>query len=960
MLSTKSKRSSKPPKPDCKVWVQVGDELLPEYLNKPIEIEGVRGSESYLVVALRDVLTLHCQAKPGIVDEFVLIPDGIIRAVETRRQATLVFDKAIHANIGRGKAPGAAFRSDMVIQSRNQGESRLAESGQEPSKVGTIIVEGWRKKTDAESTDSKDGETLKFPTYEDSREWYNVNRLVDPRPGYLPPFEIGFQHAHSPCPKKSGVRDRADNAGNRKTSEWELTYEFIFHYRSATEMHKLGLPDVPIRDPANDLFADESAEEEAAEEATDDEDVAEPEAEEEEAEEEAEETAEKIVEKPKEKSAEKLKEQSIEKPEKPAEKLKEASKENGDLEADEATAKKNKRKPSVAPTVPQQTVSGLLNIMANSGTEVSEGAEPGPTKRLTSIPEEQESASPVANSVTQVSHPTSQVSKKSASDSQPQNPELPSSKDGQVTSTALKAETEGGASLSAHAAPKKMSLAGLKSAPASRAARDMVSTQGSVGISASLGSGQVLPTMETPDGPMTDRLEEQPAKKSELPKSLDESGPELTLVTPPPSIQKNQPNSHLFEAPGAPHQQTSLPISSSADNGRDMARMEARNYAASSTDTTSNHFQRYTVPKLSMDAGVRGKSISIASNIAHDGQVDQRPASRRASVLSNYSDASNAATEIANDTEVQASVKNSQRATSSSSVKTEMQSQVSMRQNALSDSMTPEPRYHSVPSPILGSPTMSHVMYIPKEVHARNPAKQAREGTPDDSPSTQLRHENTSLFGSPPSQSFKTAGQAHLGGLASKLADKPLFSTRPASTVRLSLTPQPETLVRKLQTIELRRQSLPTEEELLAHQKKLEDRSRLVFLNSDYGHQSLTPQPVTQANKPQSTEPRRQSITPQPDTIQSHKRKADDTTGNGSVDDRPRKTSVAPANRAIHDTLRRQKEENERLEKELKDLREYNATLESIRELRRQSEGVKQRIGAEKARQAALEAELSQ
>lgn len=67
----------------------------------------------------------------------------------------------------------------------------MAESGQEPSKVGTIIVEGWRKKTDAESTDSKDGETLKFPTYEDNREWYNVNRLVDPRPGYLPPFEIG-------------------------------------------------------------------------------------------------------------------------------------------------------------------------------------------------------------------------------------------------------------------------------------------------------------------------------------------------------------------------------------------------------------------------------------------------------------------------------------------------------------------------------------------------------------------------------------------------------------------------------------------------------------------------------------------------------------------------------------------------------------------------------------------------
>lgn len=124
MSSTKSKRSSKPPKPDCKVWVQVGDELLPEYLTKPIEIEGVQGFESYIVVALGDIVTLHCQAKPGIVDEFVLILDGIVRACDSRRKETLVLDKALHANVGRGKAAGAAFRSDMVIQARNQQESR--------------------------------------------------------------------------------------------------------------------------------------------------------------------------------------------------------------------------------------------------------------------------------------------------------------------------------------------------------------------------------------------------------------------------------------------------------------------------------------------------------------------------------------------------------------------------------------------------------------------------------------------------------------------------------------------------------------------------------------------------------------------------------------------------------------------------------------------------------------------
>lgn len=56
-----------------------------------------------------------------------------------------------------------------------------------------MVVEGWLKKPETESTKGKDGETLKFPTYEDHREWYNVSRLVNPAPGHLPPFEIGSE-----------------------------------------------------------------------------------------------------------------------------------------------------------------------------------------------------------------------------------------------------------------------------------------------------------------------------------------------------------------------------------------------------------------------------------------------------------------------------------------------------------------------------------------------------------------------------------------------------------------------------------------------------------------------------------------------------------------------------------------------------------------------------------------------
>lgn len=41
------------------------------------------------------------------------------------------------------------------------------------------------------STKEKEGELLKFSTYDVNRKWYDLNRFVNPTPGHLPPFEIG-------------------------------------------------------------------------------------------------------------------------------------------------------------------------------------------------------------------------------------------------------------------------------------------------------------------------------------------------------------------------------------------------------------------------------------------------------------------------------------------------------------------------------------------------------------------------------------------------------------------------------------------------------------------------------------------------------------------------------------------------------------------------------------------------
>lgn len=65
----------------------------------------------------------------------------------------------------------------------------MANGTQEPSQVGKVVIEGWRK-VDGDDPIEKGEETLKFVTYEDGRAWYDINRFVDPAPGHLPPFEI--------------------------------------------------------------------------------------------------------------------------------------------------------------------------------------------------------------------------------------------------------------------------------------------------------------------------------------------------------------------------------------------------------------------------------------------------------------------------------------------------------------------------------------------------------------------------------------------------------------------------------------------------------------------------------------------------------------------------------------------------------------------------------------------------
>lgn len=67
----------------------------------------------------------------------------------------------------------------------------MAEAGEELSKVGTVIIEGWSRTEDPAVAKEEDGEPINLPTYDESREWYDVNRFVNPAPGHLPPFEVG-------------------------------------------------------------------------------------------------------------------------------------------------------------------------------------------------------------------------------------------------------------------------------------------------------------------------------------------------------------------------------------------------------------------------------------------------------------------------------------------------------------------------------------------------------------------------------------------------------------------------------------------------------------------------------------------------------------------------------------------------------------------------------------------------
>lgn len=121
---TKKPRVRKPLKPDCKAWVQVGEETLVEYLNKPIEIEGVEGYECYVQVALGETLTVHCEGKKGYVDEFVLIADGVIRACENRKNNAFAINQVLHRARGKGKQVAAVYQSDMKVQMRNDKETR--------------------------------------------------------------------------------------------------------------------------------------------------------------------------------------------------------------------------------------------------------------------------------------------------------------------------------------------------------------------------------------------------------------------------------------------------------------------------------------------------------------------------------------------------------------------------------------------------------------------------------------------------------------------------------------------------------------------------------------------------------------------------------------------------------------------------------------------------------------------
>lgn len=133
-MSAKPKRG-KAARPDCKAWIEVNDEVLSEYLSSPID--GIAGSACYVAVARDDVITIHCQAKQGIVDEFVLVIDGVVRACETRREKTLTFDKSLHCAEGRGKRMGPAYRSDMIVEDRNAEESECKSSETSKSLTST-------------------------------------------------------------------------------------------------------------------------------------------------------------------------------------------------------------------------------------------------------------------------------------------------------------------------------------------------------------------------------------------------------------------------------------------------------------------------------------------------------------------------------------------------------------------------------------------------------------------------------------------------------------------------------------------------------------------------------------------------------------------------------------------------------------------------------------------------------
>jgi hypothetical protein len=578
----------------------------------------------------------------------------------------------------------------------------------------------------------------------------------------------------------------------------------VFNLRSATEMHQLGQMDVPVRNPKASLFAEDPKEKQTeevkdAKETESENDADEPE---EATDEETEEvviaetpTGDKVV-KPNSKGEK-------------AEKSQQKSDEAGKAKIAGTSEEKPKPKPKTKPTeVVEESSEKPKPKSKNKTAEKSSEKSKDNSKASTTIPPSDTIESNPKKAVPQAAVETLPVSEIHETN------ELSNEKVGD----ARKSE-------SALVTPKKMSLPGLKSAPASRASRVRSPSVDS-------NTSQVLGP-EVLNEPSISQYHEQ-----ELPKSADTLMTDLP-VTPPASSRKSQ---SFLDTTGAVER---MPTTQRVPLPSPSALQGLRNDSQLGTYVMSH-----------------GKAAELPNYISPS--FTQRP-TRKVSFVDcrsfrAESEISDVPTEVADPAEIQARM-DSQGWNSGSSLGHLVESQVSIGSNNYyeSDSMTPEPRNHSEPSPILGSPrSFGHTQSTDEDKRMES----------YESTSTQLRQEIAQSFG------FAAVGKDRV------------FSRR----------------------------------------KVTDESSLAVSLHNDHKSPFIQPESFIA------------------------KRKAGETTGNGLVAEsaRPRKTSIAPANRSIIESLRRQQEENDRLEQELKDLRLYNATLENIRELRKHSHGVQESIDAEK------------